>query len=63
MNAASSRRIARVLLLTEPLDIDAGEITDKGYINQCAVLERRQDSVGRLYSDDAEVILIGDEAA
>jgi len=63
MNAASSRRIARVLLLTEPLDIDAGEITDKGYINQCAVLERRQDSVRRLYSDDAEVILIGDEAA
>ncbi|MCB9701011.1 MAG: feruloyl-CoA synthase [Myxococcales bacterium] len=37
----SSRRIARALLLAEPPVIDAGEITDKGYINQRAVRERR----------------------
>ena len=55
---ASSTRIARVLLLTEALDIDAGEITDKGYVNQHAVLERRHALVEQLYSNDAEVILI-----
>lgn len=57
-NPASSTRIARVLLLTEALDIDAGEITDKGYVNQRAVLERRHALVERLYSNDGEVILI-----
>ncbi len=55
---ASSTRITRVLFLTEPLEIDAGEITDKGYVNQRAVLERRQHLVEKLYSSDAEVILI-----
>ena len=57
-NPASSTRIGRVLLLTEALDIDAGEITDKGYVNQRAVLERRHVLVEQLYSNDAEVILI-----
>jgi len=57
-NPASSKRVARVLLLTEPLDIDAGEITDKGYVNQRAVLERRQALVEQLYSEDAAVIRI-----
>ncbi len=55
-NQASSRRIARIVLLTEPLDIDAGEVTDKGYINQRAVLERRSAIVERLYSEAPEVI-------
>ena len=32
-------------LLTEPPDLDAGEITDKGYINQRACLARRSDEV------------------
>jgi feruloyl-CoA synthase len=45
----SSARIARVLLLTEPPSLDAGEITDKGYINQRAVLDRRAGDVERLY--------------
>ena len=57
-NPASSRSIARVVLLTEALDIDAGEITDKGYVNQRAVLERRQSLVSELYADGAGVILI-----
>ena len=34
----SSNRIARALLLDEPLSIDAHEVTDKGSINQHAVL-------------------------
>src|SRR5262249_3761387 len=37
----SSTYATRALFLTEPPAIDAGEITDKGYINQRAVLEQR----------------------
>lgn len=44
-----SSRVARCLLLDEPASIDAGEITDKGYVNQRATLRRRQDQVERLY--------------
>jgi len=45
---ASSERIARAILLSEPPSIDAGEITDKGYINQHAVLTRRAEAVTKL---------------
>jgi len=45
----SSARIARALLMTELPNIDANEITDKGYINQRAVLERRANLVEKLY--------------
>jgi feruloyl-CoA synthase len=56
----SSRRIARCLLLGEPASIDAGEITDKGYLNQRAVLSARAALVARLYAEPTppEVILI-----
>ena len=55
---ASSTRVQRVLLLTEPPAIDANEITDKGYINQRAVLENRAGQVARLFAaaPDAEII-------
>ncbi len=49
--ASSSMRIARVVVLDEPPAIDAGEITDKGYINQRAVLARRAADVARLDRD------------
>ncbi|HLX08932.1 MAG TPA: feruloyl-CoA synthase [Thermoanaerobaculia bacterium] len=52
-NPAGCRRIARVMLLAEPPSIDAGEITDKGYINQRAVLERRAALVELLHGEDA----------
>jgi feruloyl-CoA synthase len=57
--AGSAARIERLLLLEEPPDLDAGEITDKGYVNQRAVLERRADLVARLLAEppDAAVIL------
>ena len=48
---ASSRRIARVLLMTEPPSIDGNELTDKGYINQRAGLDRRAALVLRLYAE------------
>jgi feruloyl-CoA synthase len=48
---ASSLRIARAMLMTEPASIDGNELTDKGYINQRAGLERRAALVERLYAD------------
>jgi feruloyl-CoA synthase len=55
----SANRIARALLLEEPPQIDRGELTDKGSINQRAVLGHRTELVERLYADapDAGVIL------
>ncbi len=56
----SSMRISRAILMTEPPSIDGNELTDKGYINQRAALERRNDLVERLYAPapDADVIVI-----
>jgi feruloyl-CoA synthase len=48
----SSGHATRALLLAEPPSVDGGEITDKGYINQRAVLTRRAEAVMRL-NDDA----------
>jgi len=64
-NTASSRCVRRVMFLLEPLNIDAGEITDKGYVNQRAVLERRHTLVQQLYSNGGDVIQIepGDDRA
>jgi feruloyl-CoA synthase len=47
---------ARLLVMTEAPSIDANEITDKGYMNQRAVLERRAALVEELYRGGAEVI-------
>jgi feruloyl-CoA synthase len=57
--AGSSQQIARLLLLEEPALLDAGEITDKGYINQQATLQRRRVLVQRLLADPphADVIV------
>ena len=54
---ASSARPARLMVMGEPPSIDANEITDKGYMNQRAVLERRRDLVERLYSSTDPVII------
>lgn len=53
----SSVRITRALILKEPPSIEHGEITDKGYINQRFVLQRRATEVQRLYATalDADV--------
>ncbi|MBX3635759.1 MAG: feruloyl-CoA synthase [Rubrivivax sp.] len=52
----SSQAPVRALVLAEPPSADAGEITDKGYINQRAVLLRRAERVQRLYAGGTEVI-------
>ena len=56
----SSTYAARVLLMAEPPSIDANEITDKGYVNQRAVLTRRAALVEALHADrpGADVISI-----
>ena len=56
--ANSSGHATRALLLAEPPSVDGGEITDKGYINQRAVLTRRADAVARL-DDDTPAEWIG----
>lgn len=55
--AGSSQRATRALLLDEPPSAEAGEITDKGYLNQRAVLARRAALVEALYAGEAGVIL------
>jgi feruloyl-CoA synthase len=49
-----------VIVLAEPPSIDANEITDKGYVNQRATLDRRAAQVAALYADPPgpEVIVI-----
>ena len=54
----SSAHATRALLLAEPASVDGGEITDKGYINQRAVLTRRAGAVAAL-DDDASTVWIG----
>ncbi len=56
----SSMRIVRAMLMAEPPSIDGNELTDKGYINQRAGLERRAALVDRLYAEHPadDVILI-----
>ena len=48
-STGSATRIARAIILTEPPSIDKGEITDKGSINQRAVLKHRAEWVNALH--------------
>ncbi len=56
----TSTYATRALLMSEPPSAEAGEITDKGYINQRMVLARRADLVSALYakSPDNRVITL-----
>jgi feruloyl-CoA synthase len=47
----SSNHVARALLLASPPDIDKGEVTDKGSINQRAVRTARPELVEALYAE------------
>lgn len=49
-STGSSNRVCRAILLAEPPSLDAGEMTDKGSINQRAVIGRRVAEVEDLYS-------------
>jgi feruloyl-CoA synthase len=56
----SSTRIAKAVLLDTPLSIDRGEVTDKGSVNQRAVLEHRAKLIDDIYAhaESAKVIAI-----
>jgi feruloyl-CoA synthase len=47
----TSARIRRAILLAEPPSLDVGEVTDKGSINQRAVLAHRAALVEELYAN------------
>jgi feruloyl-CoA synthase len=59
-STGGSTRICRLILMAEPPSLDAGEATDKGSINQRAVLSRRAALVDELYANQpsANVIAI-----
>jgi feruloyl-CoA synthase len=52
-STGSANRIARALILSEPLSIDQGEVTDKGSVNQRAVLKHRSNLVEALHEGSA----------
>jgi len=54
----SANRVARLVLLSEPPSIDKGEVTDKGSINQRAVLKHRDALVQALHDGQAPHTLL-----
>ena len=52
-SGGSAGHATRALLLAEMPSVDYGEITDKGYVNQRAVIARRADDVATLEDDRA----------
>ena len=51
-STGSSNRVTRAILAQEPPSLDAGEITDKGSLNQTAVLDLRAELVKQLYAPE-----------
>jgi feruloyl-CoA synthase len=49
-STGNSNRVERTIILEEPPALDAGEITDKGSLNQRAILERRAALVDDIYA-------------
>jgi feruloyl-CoA synthase len=59
----SSTRVMRSILMAEPPSMDKGEMTDKGSINQRAVLANRDVLVDELYATPLSSAVIAIEAA
>lgn len=53
----SATRVVAALVLEDPLSFDRGEVTDKGSVNQRAVLRERADLAASLWSGGPKVIL------
>lgn len=56
-STGSATRIARLCLLADPPTLGRGEMTDKGSINQRAVLSQRTQTVARLHADELHYIV------
>jgi len=65
LNPSNSTRIVRAILLESPPSIEARELTDKGTINQGAVLKNRAAQVEKLYEEPApaRVLVIREDLA
>ncbi|MGF0537685.1 feruloyl-CoA synthase [Agrobacterium sp. ES01] len=59
----SASRVMRIAILKEPPRFERGEVTDKGSLNQRALLANRKDDVEALYSGGADVICVKRENA
>lgn len=57
----SANRVTRLMLMSEPPSIDKGEITDKGSINQRAVLKERDALVQALYEETPGHVVVRPE--
>lgn len=57
-NTGSSTLVRRIILMDEPPSMAAGELTDKGTINQRAVLRNRPEDVDEIYEGSDRVISI-----
>ena len=62
-STGSSTLIRRIMPILDPLSLDAGEVTDKGSINQRLVLRNRPAMVERLYASADEGVISIDEAS
>lgn len=56
-HTGSSQHLQRLLIMDNMPDIAAGEITDKGYINQRACLSHREHMVEKLYDDNNSLVI------
>ena len=54
----SAAGIERLVVLARPADLDSGEITDKGYINQRQVLKNRAELIELLYTEPPPAVVI-----
>lgn len=61
--SGSASRVMRILVMEDALRFEKGEVTDKGSINQRAVLLHRKELVESLYGDTPQVITVGREVA
>ena len=55
---ATSKHVTRLVILDTPLNLEAGEVTDKGYINQRQSLNLRADQVARLHAENLDPAVI-----
>jgi feruloyl-CoA synthase len=58
-NTGSSKQVERAMLLEEPPSLDALEVTDKGSLNQRAILRRRAALVDELYNVELHDVELG----
>lgn len=61
--SGSATRVMRIMLLKDPPRFERGEVTDKGSLNQRAMLSHRADLVAALYEGGKDVIRFEKEMA